>query len=415
MTNLPLTRQMLLRAAPTKPRDASGDGSARRAAELARLLASDARLSVGGRRGAGLSEEQAAAEAIAWLVRSHDVTGRRGSSRGYSLLSGWAPAFPETTGYLIGTLLAYARLRGRDDLVSHAEAMADWELEVQGADGGIRQGLITTRPIRSIAFNTGMVMHGWLDLHAASGDERYLSAAREGGRFLVDSQQPDGTWIGPHSYRGIPHTYKSRVAWALLKLAQASGEPAPREAAIRTLDWVVSVQRPNGWFEHCAFEPGALANSHGIAYTIRGLVESAVLLGEERHLGSAVRASVPLIDRFTADRTLASTWRPDWTPASRSVCLTGLAQLGGAWLRIHEVTGNGRFRRAGDAAVAEARRHQLAGSNPNTRGALPGSFPIFGRYTPFAFPNWATKFLVDALLIRARVSAGVGGSEWAWG
>jgi uncharacterized protein YyaL (SSP411 family) len=379
------------------------------------VLASDARLRLGGRRGVGWTEEQAAAEAIAWLVRSHDVTGRRGSSRGYSLLSGWAPAFPETTGYLIGTLLAYARQRARDDLVSHAQEMAEWELEVQGADGGIRQGLITTRPVASIAFNTGMVMHGWLDLHAASGDERFLSAAREGGRFLVDRQQPDGTWIGPHSYRGIPHTYKSRVAWALLKLARASGEPAPREAAIRTLDWVVSVQRRNGWFDHCAFEPGTLPNTHGIAYTIRGLVESAVLLEEERYLASAVRASVPLIDRFTADRSLVSSWRPDWTPASRSVCLTGLAQLGGAWLRIHEATGDGRFRRAGEGAVAQARRHQLAGPNPHTRGALPGSFPVFGRYAPFACPNWATKFLVDALLIRARVSGGMGATGWAWG
>jgi hypothetical protein len=379
------------------------------------VLASDARLRLGGRRGVGWTEEQAAAEAIAWLVRSHDVTGRRGSSRGYSLLSGWAPAFPETTGYLIGTLLAYARQRARDDLVSHAQEMAEWELEVQGADGGIRQGLITTRPVASIAFNTGMVMHGWLDLHAASGDERFLSAAREGGRFLVDRQQPDGTWIGPHSYRGIPHTYKSRVAWARRKLARASGEPAPREAAIRTLDWVVSVQRRNGWFDHCAFEPGTLPNTHGIAYTIRGLVESAVLLEEERYLASAVRASVPLIDRFTADRSLVSSWRPDWTPASRSVCLTGLAQLGGAWLRIHEATGDGRFRRAGEGAVAQARRHQLAGPNPHTRGALPGSFPVFGRYAPFACPNWATKFLVDALLIRARVSGGMGATGWAWG
>jgi hypothetical protein len=396
----------------TNPRDGNDGGSARRAAELSRVLAADARLRLGGRRRAGFTEEQAADEAIAWLVRSHEVTGRRGSSRGYSLLSGWAPAFPETTGYLIGTLLAFARLHVRDDLVSHAQAMADWELGVQGADGGIRQGLITTRPIRSIAFNTGMVMHGWLDLHAASGDERYLSAAREGGRFLVRSQQRDGTWVGPHSYRGIPHTYKSRVAWALLKLARATGEPAPRDAAIRTLDWVISVQRPNGWFEHCAFEPGTLPNTHGIAYTIRGLVESAALLDDERYLDSAARASVPLIDRLTAEGTLASKWRPDWTPASRSVCLTGLAQLGGAWLRIDEVTGDARFRRAGEAAIAQARRHQLGGSNPNTRGALPGSFPVFGRYAPFACPNWATKFLVDALLIRA---SGVGATGPAWG
>jgi hypothetical protein len=35
----------------------------------------------------------------------------------------------------------------------------------------------------------------------------------------------------------------------------------------------------------------------------------------------------------------------------------------------------------------------------DTLGAIPGSFPIWGRYEPFAFPNWATKFFCDALMI----------------
>jgi hypothetical protein len=35
----------------------------------------------------------------------------------------------------------------------------------------------------------------------------------------------------------------------------------------------------------------------------------------------------------------------------------------------------------------------------DTLGAIPGSFPIWGRYEPFAFPNWATKFFCDALML----------------
>ena len=52
-------------------------------------------------------------EAIAWLCRTHDATGRHGSSKGFSLLHGWFPAYPETTGYVIGTLLEYARAHRR--------------------------------------------------------------------------------------------------------------------------------------------------------------------------------------------------------------------------------------------------------------------------------------------------------------
>jgi len=356
-------------------------------------------------------------EAVAWLVRTHEATGRRGSSRGYSLLTGWAPAFPETTGYIIGTLVAYARRREHEDVLAHARMMADWELEVQDADGGIMQGLINRKPRRSIAFNTAMVMHGWLDLAAATGEQSYLQAAIRGGCFLVERQLPDGTWRGQSSYRGILHTYKSRVSWALLRLAEATGENSFRAAAIRNLDWVLSTQRSNGWFEHCIFEPGTLPNTHGIGYTLRGLVESYPLVLDERYLSAAKLTSRVLIDQLLGLGTLPATWKADWTPAARFRCLTGIAQLGITWLRIHELTGEESFKLAGLRAVEHAASHQLRSTRPELRGALPGSFPIYGSYAPLACPNWATKFLADGLMLaeRANAQARTGGDRLVWG
>ena len=48
-------------------------------------------------------------------------------------------------------------------------------------------------------------------------------------------------------------------------------------------------------------------------------------------------------------------------------------------------------------------RRQVRSSWPAIDGALAGSYPIYGRYAPLQFPNWATKFLVDSLLLRERV------------
>ena len=46
---------------------------------------------------------------------------------------------------------------------------------------------------------------------------------------------------------------------------------------------------------------------------------------------------------------------------------------------------------------------QLGRSGPDQAfGALPGSFPLWGRYEKFAFPNWGTKYFVDALLCAGR-------------
>ena len=110
--------------------------------------------------------------AVAWLCRTHDVTGWEGSSKGFSLIHGWLPAYPETTGYVLGTLLEYARRReNRGDLVERARAMGDWETRTQEPDGGIMQGVVGTVPRRSIVFNTGHG-HPWMAGSLRSRDRR---------------------------------------------------------------------------------------------------------------------------------------------------------------------------------------------------------------------------------------------------
>jgi Squalene-hopene cyclase C-terminal domain len=342
-------------------------------------------------------------EGIAWLCRSHDVTGRQGSSKGYSLLEGWRPAFPETTGYVIGTLLARAAQTGDHALNARAREMGDWEIDVQGEDGGIMEGVVTQTPRRSIVFNTGMVLHGWLDLHEFTGDDGYAAAARRAGEFLVHTQLPDGSWSGEATYAHIPHTYNSRVAWALVRLAEATGDERFRETARRKLDWVVSRQRANGWFDDCVFRPGMLPSTHSIAYTLRGLLESGRLLGEERYVAAALRGAEPLVEVFAARRWLPATYDEHWRPRAWYECVTGTAQIGGVWLRLHQMAGEARLREVGLEAVAAAAARQRRAGPPDVRGALPGSFPIFGRYAPLQYPNWAIKFLADSLMLCARV------------
>jgi hypothetical protein len=35
-------------------------------------------------------------------------------------------------------------------------------------------------------------------------------------------------------------------------------------------------------------------------------------------------------------------------------------------------------------------------------GGIKGSQPIYGRYAPLQYPNWATKFFIDALIAKER-------------
>jgi uncharacterized protein YyaL (SSP411 family) len=340
-----------------------------------------------------------------WLSLSHDVTGHRGSSRGFSLLMGWAPPFPETTGYIIGTFLAYSEQEGTQEYLRRAYDMGDWEIEVQNPDGGVIVGVFSGKSKPSTVFNTGMVMHGWLDLDERSVDSRYLEAAVRGGLFLVKHQDADGAWRGEAEYFRIPHTYNSRVAWALLRLANATGDLRYSMSARKHLEWVLAMQRANGWFDSCHFKPGTHPNTHGLAYTLRGLLESYVLTEHEPYLDAVLRTSEVLIRKLQTLGRLPASFDEVWKPRSSYECLTGTAQLGGVWLRLYEILSERRFLDAGLQAVEQAAGRQSRSSWAPLRGALPGSYPIYGRYAPLLYPNWATKFLMDSLMLRQDIIA----------
>jgi uncharacterized protein YyaL (SSP411 family) len=355
------------------------------------------------RPGSAVSEsiwEDAVPAGIQWLCNAHDATGRRGVSAGFTLRHGWQQPFPETTGYILQTLLRYGRRTGSAECVERAYELGDWEIEVQNPDGGVIHGNYTGERKPSSVFNTAMVIHGWLDLHEDGADERYLDAAARAGRLLAQSQDADGIWRGAIEYHDIPHTYNSRTAWALLRLADATDGDEFKRAALRQLEWVLSVQRENGWFDHCIFRPRTLPNTHGLAYTLRGLLESHLITGREEFLAAVMPTAGALVSALDSRGRLSANFDAAWKPAATHECLTGTVQLGGVWLRLYETTREERFLTAGMKAIAHVASRQMRTDWTPVRGALAGSFPIYGRYAPMRFPNWATKFLVDGLMQR---------------
>ena len=101
--------------------------------------------------------------AIDWLCRAQDVRDGHadagGVSAGWSFEDGWLPSYPETTGYIIETMLAAARVLQRPELVGRAQRMIDWELSIQLPDGAF-PGHFGEPGSRPVIFNTGQIMHG---------------------------------------------------------------------------------------------------------------------------------------------------------------------------------------------------------------------------------------------------------------
>lgn len=340
--------------------------------------------------------------ALGWIQLAHTVAGDGGISKGYDPLRGrWSPSYPETTGYTISTLLNAAVALAIPELRALAVSLADFLLSNTTVEGGVAHW--NDSKSYPIVFDTGQVIFGWLAAFEASGDERYLQAAVRAGDWLVSVQHLSGSWKD-YQHLGVEKVIDARVAWALLKLHQHTNQDAYRQAAVRNLEWVLKQQDADGWFRRCAFVDGEDPFTHTLAYTAEGLLECGCLLKEVRYVEAARLTADALLNRQHPDGELASTYGSAWHETSRSSCLTGNCQMGCLWLRLYEITGNQAYYTAARKAITfVARTQNLGTSILNIRGAIAGSWPIYGQYERFKYPNWATKFFVDALLVLEEV------------
>jgi hypothetical protein len=337
--------------------------------------------------------------AVTFITRSIDQCKERGSSKGYKVGTGWLPPYRETTGYIIPTLLDLAEHLNRPGLALTAEHLGEWLSEVQEPSGGFieRDLRQDTKPI---VFNTGQILHGFNALILRQGRQDLVPNARRAGNFLVSSADDTGSFVRNEHY-DIPHAYNVRTAWALLTIGRLLGEKTYESVALANADWTVAQQAANGFFLNNVFQPGWNANTHGIAYVLQGLIEIYCISGRESYLAAVQRAAERIVSVYSAKRHLASEIGENWETLSSHLCLTGYSQLAIVFFRLYGLGGDKRFLNAGlnlleDVAVTQ---NVISRGTPHF-GGIKGSFPIYGRYAPLQYPNWATKFFIDALLAK---------------
>jgi uncharacterized protein YyaL (SSP411 family) len=346
-----------------------------------------------------------AAAAVNWLGTAQDASKDGGVALRYSIVKGWDVSYPETTGYIIPTFIDYGQSSKDNTYVERARKMADWLLSIQQNDGSFRGGPLGSG-YDSFAFDTGQIVFGLVKTHQVADSNTYLEAATRAGDWLVRSQEDDGAW-GKFGYHSIPHAYYTRVAWALAELAVLTGEARFETASVKNVEWALSRQLKNGWFDSCGFtRPGHEAPyTHTIAYAIRGVLETGQALRRERFVEAAKRSADALLPLIKSNGSYAARYDRDWKPRGADSCLTGNAQLALVFLRLYEMTRKIDYLEAGKALNHFLCTRQRLTGPCAIRGAVAGSYPIWGRYQRFAFPNWAAKFAADSWLLEARLSA----------
>lgn len=352
--------------------------------------------------------------ALGWLCRAQDACAGGGIARGYSLTwnpyfraSGWQPAYPETTGYIIPTLLSAAARLDRHDLGARALRAARWEIGVQLPGGAVQGGVIGQPPSPAV-FNTGQVMLGWLAAWRASGDDAFARAARRAGRWLASVEEGGRFARGNSRFaRGDATAYNARAAWALAEAGAALDDAAMTDAAARVLHAVAAAQDADGWFPGCCLHDPDRPLLHTLAYTVRGVLEGGRVLRDGHLLDAAALAAGRLAERMRADGWLAGRFARGWRDAASWSCVTGQAQVANSWLRLHEITGGREWIDPAARSLAFVKTTQdRASADPGARGGIPGSWPLSGEYGRWEMLSWAAKFFADGLMRHAHAVHG---------
>lgn len=359
----------------------------------------------GGQALADVDPDAVLSAALAWLCRAQDQSASAdgGVARDFSLRDGWATSYPETTGYIVPTILRHAAISGSANLRDRAARMLAWLMRIQFPSGAIQGGKIDSVPVAAVAFNTGQVLLG-----LAAGEQVFgtcRASLRRAADWLVEIQDPDGCWRkhpSPFAMAG-EKTYDMHIAWGLLEAERVEPGRGYATAALANVRWALTHQRENGWFGNCCLSDFSRPLTHTLGYALRGVIEAYRFSGDPVLLAAACKAADGLLTAQRTDGFLPGQLAADWSAAARWACLTGIAQIAHCWLMLFQDTADGRYRDAGFRGNAYVRRTVAVDGSADTRGAVRGSFPIDGAYCRFAYPSWAAKFLVDSLELEQRI------------
>lgn len=348
--------------------------------------------------------EKGLREAIDWLLQAQNISYDNGF-RTFNIVEGWSSSYPETSGYIIPTLLNFS-VRYRDkSIISKLIDCSEWLLNIQKKSGGW-QSLYVAHDKPEVVFNTAQIVRGLMAIYNYTKDEKYLNATIKACDWLCSVQEDEGYWK-EQAFMQVERVYDSYVDFPLLMVYNITGNKLYKESAIKNLYWIINKkQKTNGWFEDCdnTIKHNNKPILHTIAYTIDGLLDSGILLDDNLIIASARKSADALLNIFLKEGKLKGRFDKNWKGSEYMIC-TGCAQIAIVWMKLYKHFGSEKYieaaRRMNNLLLSIQSRNYV--ESKSTRGAMPGSFPIWGKYEPFSFPNWATKYFADSLMLELEI------------
>jgi uncharacterized protein YyaL (SSP411 family) len=355
--------------------------------------------------GPNVTDEQALKNIFSWILASFDATPDNGSSAYFHVTNDWQSSYPETTGYLIPTMLEYAEYMNDNDLQKRAYLAAQWLVEIQMKCGGWEGGQVG-KGNEPRVFNTAMILDGLVAVYQHSGNEEFLESAICGYNWLVSVLDDNGTFTKYNVSEG--GSFDLLTLACMCRVGQYLDQ-----IDTRILDSVKrhkSFQASNSWWSNCNFKSSYpnTALLHHLGYTLDGLLIIDEILGTSQNLESVRKTALKLLSLLEVNLKLPAYILNDWSiyydlgikAKKYSMCLTGNSQIAIVFLKLSKLLDDLRFANAAYKLIDinKSISNRKFGHSGLDYG-LSGSYPIFGNYQKFQFVNWAAKYHAESILL----------------
>ena len=329
-----------------------------------------------------------------WLLFSQLSSPDKGYSRLYSLYKKkWDVSYIETTGYIIPTMIKVSEHLQDERYKESALQAADWLIDMQNQDGSFND---IDRGDKQV-FDTGQCLLGLNFLQAYTHTQNFFDAAKKASDWLIAQQETDGSWV-KQAYLGTPHTYYSRVAAALIEFGVMSKNQHYIESGLKNINWTISQQKDNGFFQHSSFHLNQSSVLHTLVYVLEGLLH-AFKLTQKEYILQAIIKNAEQFKSINLHKSilLYAEYDEHYNATTHSKCVTGLAQWAGVCIDLYEITNDNDYLKIASRTIYYLKSKQIK-EGKNTKGAFPGSIPFYANYGTSQLLNWNNKFFIDTLL-----------------
>ncbi len=329
---------------------------------------------------------------LSWLMSSFEQNKNQGSSGTRTLRGHWGDVYPETTGYLVPTLYRLGELLNRKDACKLALAQLEFFKSIQNEDGSFYQTVDNDEPI---IFDTAQILEGLLFIaHMSKKPNPVLKMIINAVDWLGKQLDEEGLFTRYNYVENYNPAYYARVAW-LMASAELIKYSKPRTKTKTLMKRIVSMQNKNKTFSDWSLHPGQPANTHTIAYTLRGLMECADITHDRKVRRGVTGSARELRDQIQKSG-IAGAYDLEWNGDYDYQCATGNAQLAIFFIKLYRHSGDKSFL----TTIVPLLQPLIKSQRKRFihKGAIPSSIPISGSYQRYKYTNWTQKFYCDALL-----------------